>query len=78
WYFDELYDFIFVRPYAVLARLLWKRGDDTVVKGLSVEAARATFLSALGAIRLQTGSIATYAFTILAGLLFFLTVALCR
>ena len=78
WYFDELYDFIFVRPYAILARLLWKRGDDTVVKGLSVEAARATFLSALGAIRLQTGSIATYAFTILAGLLFFLTVALCR
>ena len=78
WYFDELYDFIFVRPYAVLARFLWKRGDDTVVKGLSVETARATFLSALGAIRLQTGSIATYAFTILAGLLFFLTVALCR
>ena len=27
WYFDELYDFIFVRPAMWLGRLLWKRGD---------------------------------------------------
>ncbi|MBR2124898.1 MAG: NADH-quinone oxidoreductase subunit L [Acetobacter sp.] len=77
WYFDELYDLIFVRPYAVLARFLWKRGDNTFVEGIPVEAARATRLSALGAIRLQTGSVAFYAFTMLAGLVVFLAIALC-
>jgi hypothetical protein len=27
WYFDELYDFIFVRPAKWLGRFLWKQGD---------------------------------------------------
>lgn len=77
WYFDELYDFIFVRPYAVLARALWKGGDESVVEGLPRDAVRATQESAVQAVRLQTGSLALYAFTMLGGLVVLLTVALC-
>lgn len=77
WYFDELYDFIFVRPYAVLARALWKGADESVVEGLPRDAVRATQESAVQAVRLQTGSLALYAFTMLGGLVVLLTVALC-
>ena len=28
WYFDELYDFLFVRPAMGLGRFFWKRGDE--------------------------------------------------
>jgi len=34
WYFDELYDFLFVRPSFALGRLFWKRGDGDVIDGL--------------------------------------------
>ena len=77
WYFDELYDVIFVRPYGALARLLWKQGDEAVVGGMPLEAVHATQAGALEAVKAQTGSIAMYAFTMLAGLVVLLTVALC-
>lgn len=31
WYFDELYDFLFVRPAKRLGHFLWKTGDGTVI-----------------------------------------------
>ena len=34
WYFDELYDFLFVRPAIRLGRILWKVGDGTIIDGL--------------------------------------------
>ena len=34
WYFDELYDIIFVRPAKWLGRLLWKKGDGMIIDGL--------------------------------------------
>ena len=33
WYFDEIYDAVFVRPAKALGRLLWKRGDGAVIDG---------------------------------------------
>ncbi len=33
WYFDELYDLIFVRPAKWLGRFLWKKGDGSVIDG---------------------------------------------
>ncbi|WP_116131400.1 NADH-quinone oxidoreductase subunit L [Tropicimonas sp. IMCC34043] len=33
WYFDEIYDAIFVRPVRALGRLLWKRGDVSIIDG---------------------------------------------
>ncbi|MBO1325847.1 NADH-quinone oxidoreductase subunit L [Acetobacter sp. TBRC 12305] len=77
WYFDELYDIIFVRPYAAIARALWKDGDEAVVEGLPLDVVHATRDGAVQAVKLQTGSIAIYAFTMLAGLVVLLTVALC-
>ena len=77
WYFDELYDIVFVRPYAAIARALWKEGDEAVVEGLPRDVMHATRDGAVQAVKLQTGSIAIYAFTMLAGLVVLLTVALC-
>jgi NADH-quinone oxidoreductase subunit L len=40
WYFDELYQTIFVRPAMALGRLFWKKGDgktiDGAINGLSM------------------------------------------
>ena len=34
WYFDALYDFLFVRPAQRIGRFLWKTGDGTIIDGL--------------------------------------------
>ena len=34
WYFDELYDWLFVRPAFWIGRMLWKGGDGKVIDGL--------------------------------------------
>jgi NADH-quinone oxidoreductase subunit L len=37
WYFDELYDRLFVRPALVLGRNLWKTGAGTLIDGLGTD-----------------------------------------
>ncbi|GBQ81544.1 NADH-quinone oxidoreductase chain L [Gluconacetobacter johannae DSM 13595] len=76
WYFDELYDLIFVRPYRALARLLWKGADEGVIEGIPQGLARMTVGTAGQAVRTQTGSIAVYAFTMLIGLVVLVTTML--
>ncbi len=34
WYFDELYDFLFVRPALAIGRILWRKGDGAIIDGL--------------------------------------------
>ncbi len=68
WYFDELYGRIFVRPYAAAARLLWHVGDEGIIQGVPQGMARLTAGGSAQAVRIQTGSIAVYAFTMLIGL----------
>ncbi len=55
-YFDELYDFLFVRPAFAIGRLLWKGGDEGVIDrfGPNGSAAAVRFGSVL-AVRLQSG-----------------------
>lgn len=68
WYFDELYDFLFVRPALMLGRFLWKRGDGTVIDGLGPDGIAARVLDATrGAVRLQTGYVYHYALAMLLG-----------
>jgi NADH-quinone oxidoreductase subunit L len=68
WYFDELYDFLFVRPAMRLGRFLWKRGDGTVIDGLGPDGIAARVLDASrGAVRLQTGYVYHYALAMLLG-----------
>ncbi|MBV9655933.1 MAG: NADH-quinone oxidoreductase subunit L [Acetobacteraceae bacterium] len=76
WYFDELYRVLFVRPYLALARQLWQVGDVRVIDGVPNELAALTNAGSARAVRLQTGSMALYAFMMLIGLLVLITVFL--
>jgi NADH-quinone oxidoreductase subunit L len=67
WYFDELYDRVFVRPYLAMARLLWQTGDVTIIDGVPNGLAALTADGSAQAVKMQTGSIAVYAFTMLVG-----------
>jgi len=68
WYFDELYDFLFVRPALKVGRFLWKRGDGTVIDGLGPDGIAARVLDATrGAVKLQSGYVYHYAFAMLIG-----------
>jgi NADH-quinone oxidoreductase subunit L len=70
WYFDELYDFLFVRPAMRLGHFLWKRGDGTVIDGLGPDGIAARVLDASrGAVRLQTGYVYHYALAMLLGVI---------
>jgi NADH-quinone oxidoreductase subunit L len=67
WYFDELYDFLFVKPAVWLGRELWLVGDATIIDGVPNGLAALTEGGSRQAVRIQTGSIAIYAFTMLIG-----------
>ncbi len=67
WYFDELYDFLFVRPAFALARLFWQVGDATIIDGVPNGMAALTADGSKQVVRIQTGSIAVYAFVMLIG-----------
>ena len=68
WYFDELYDFLFVRPAMFLGRGLWKTGDGTLIDGCGPDGvAAATINLARRASRLQSGYVYHYAFAMLIG-----------
>jgi NADH-quinone oxidoreductase subunit L len=76
WYFDELYDRIFVGPANALARILWQVGDATLIDGVPNGIAALTVDGSKQAVRIQTGSIAVYAFTMLIGLVLLLSILL--
>jgi NADH-quinone oxidoreductase subunit L len=69
WYFDELYDLIFVRPALWIGRLLWKGGDGAVIDGLGPDGVSARVLDVTrNVVRLQTGYLYHYAFAMLIGI----------
>jgi NADH-quinone oxidoreductase subunit L len=68
WYFDELYDFIFVRPAKWLGRFFWKRGDGWMIDRLGPDGISARVVDVTrGVVRLQTGYLYHYAFVMLTG-----------
>ncbi len=68
WYFDDLYHWIFVRPTAWLARVLWIYGDGAIIDGLGPDGVSARVIAiAKRAVRLQTGYVYHYAFAMLIG-----------
>jgi NADH-quinone oxidoreductase subunit L len=68
WYFDELYDIIFVRPAIWLGRLFWKRGDGWLIDGFGPDGVSARVLDVTrNVMRLQTGYLYHYAFAMLIG-----------
>ena len=74
WYFDELYDAVFVRPAFYLARNLWKTGDGILIDGVGPDGvAAATLTLARRAGRLQSGYLYHYAFAMLTGVVVLVT-----
>ncbi len=69
WYWDELYDRLFVRPSFALGRLFWKRGDEQTIDRFGPNGAAAVVaFGSRGAVRLQSGYLYTYALVMLIGL----------
>jgi NADH-quinone oxidoreductase subunit L len=68
WYFDELYDFLFVRPAKWLGTFLWKEGDGRVIDGFGPNGISARVLDVTDrVVRLQSGYLYHYAFVMLVG-----------
>ncbi len=67
WYFDELYYRLLVRPIRRAALVYWKIGDATLIDGVPNGLASLAAGGARQAVRLQTGSLASYAFVMLIG-----------
>jgi len=68
WYFDELYNVIFVRPAMWLGRLFWK-GDGKIIDRFGPDgAATVVKLASRGAVKLQSGYLYSYALVMLVGL----------
>jgi NADH-quinone oxidoreductase subunit L len=70
WYFDELFDFLFVRPSQWLGRLFWHGGDEGTIDrfgphGAAVAVAAGNRVTA----RLQNGFLYSYALVMLLGLI---------
>jgi NADH-quinone oxidoreductase subunit L len=77
WYFDELYDFLFVRPAFYIGNALWKGFDDwlvdkTIVEGLGDRVKGMT----ARVVKLQSGYLYHYAFAMLIGIAALLTWAI--
>ncbi len=55
WYFDELYDFLFVRPAFWIGRVFWKGGDGFIIDGFGPDGISARVLDVTrSVVRLQT------------------------
>jgi NADH-quinone oxidoreductase subunit L len=68
WYFDELYDLLFVRPSLWLGRLFWKQGDGRIIDGFGPDGISALVAKlSLRTRRLQSGYVYHYAFAMLIG-----------
>jgi NADH-quinone oxidoreductase subunit L len=68
WYFDELYDFLFVRPAKWLGYTLWKKGDGAIIDGFGPDGVSAWVVDVTNrVVKLQTGYLYHYAFAMLIG-----------
>jgi NADH-quinone oxidoreductase subunit L len=68
WYFDELYDFLFVRSAKAIGRFLWKTGDGKIIDGLGPDGISARVVDVTQrVVKLQSGYLYHYAFAMLIG-----------
>ena len=74
WYFDEIYDLLFVRSAKSLGRLLWQKGDGQVIDGFinNLSMVIIPLLTKLAG-RAQSGYIFTYAFAMVLGIVILIT-----
>ena len=69
WYFDEVYDFLFVRSAKALGRFLWRRGDGNVIDGgiNGLAMGIIPFITKIAG-RAQSGYLFHYAFAMVVGI----------
>jgi NADH-quinone oxidoreductase subunit L len=68
WYFDEIYDFLLVRPAKRLGTFLWRKGDGWLIDGFGPDGVSARVIDVTSrVVRLQTGYLYHYAFAMLIG-----------
>ncbi len=74
WYFDEAYDFLFVKPASALGRFFWKRGDGNVIDGTlnGIAMGIIPFFTRLAG-KAQSGYVFTYAFAMVLGIVALIT-----
>jgi NADH-quinone oxidoreductase subunit L len=66
WYFDEIYDFVFVKGARAIGDLFWKVGDQKLIDGLGPDGSAATSRFFSGILRrVQTGFVYHYSFIML-------------
>ena len=74
WYFDELYDAIFVKPSVKIGQMLWQRGDKDTIDGFGPDGISAAVLRVSGRLsQLQTGYVYHYAFAMMIGVVVLLS-----
>ena len=74
WYFDEIYDFIFVRPIKKIGDKFWKIGDVFIIDGFGPNGfAKIAKIVSIKAVKFQSGFLYHYAFVMLIFLSIFLT-----
>jgi NADH-quinone oxidoreductase subunit L len=74
WYFDALYDALFVRPAKRLGRFLWKTGDGAIIDGIGPDGIAARVIDITNrVVKLQSGYIYHYAFVMLVGVALIIT-----
>ena len=77
WYFDEIYNFIFVKGTALLGDLFWKVGDKKIIDGLGPDGVTSVAKAgASGLSKLHTGFIFHYAFVVLISAVIFVAVVM--
>jgi len=79
WYFDEIYDFLLVKPALAFGRFLWLDGDGKTIDGVGPDGIAAAVASgARRIVKIQSGYVYHYAFAMLIGIAIFLTFMLVR
>jgi NADH-quinone oxidoreductase subunit L len=74
WYFDELYEAIFVKPLKLIGVFLWKKGDQNTIDRYGPDGiSKIIKYFSNKAVQFQSGYIYDYAFVMLLGLSFLLT-----
>ena len=79
WYFDQLYEAIFVKPLKLAGTFLWKKGDQNTIDRYGPDGfSKIIKYLSNKAVKFQSGYIYDYAFVMLLGLSFLLTYLMIR
>jgi len=74
WYFDELYEYLFIKPLKFIGFFLWKKGDQNIIDRYGPDGfSKVIKFFSNKAVKFQSGYIYDYAFIMLLGLSFLLT-----